>query len=887
MKRTVMGLAAGCLLASGVWGAEFPFACVGGTASVSVPADAALGADGSVTLADTPLSVSVEDSGITAVTVTFEAELPAGTKDATLARVQVLQTENGKTKRPWARAFVDGEGYFAAGYYDERFQQTGGQQSTGASASAERAVYTVIYERGGRGVELYRGTERVAWDAKVTWSGSSVTGIAVGGLEEEGAAALSGLRVYRLRVALGVTEEPAVRWPEGLEGVGEEVLAYLEGLCGGSVWPGEAVRLPEVSHNGSALSGADAARALWFYGLEGTGGAPVRGVSALETDGQGGIALTVSGDRQANGALSLLGAERADGAWMRLASVAAPVKAGDTVAAEGEQAGACRFFRLRAEETQREPGPAAGAVPSGGSMTRPQMPTVSGEGASVTLAEFLFEGLAEDLGAAAEEPLTILISGPGAVPGGTYTLTAGDAAYTAAAEAVGEGGCLRLVFEGVSPAEGLRCTLTGPAGQPGTAEVTACSWGSGIAGSTARVAVMLADDPRADGLAAAGTTFDTYYRIPALATDGAGEVIAAYDARYGGKDLGNGDGLDVAASYSADGGASWSAPALAVDVPNSRGPDGSTQTTTKLTDIGDACMLYDPKAETYWLMGMTGGGLFAAGSGSANNDCVLYTRARGADAAWQEWTGGPEGNGRSVKSMLLEGIGRTASPGRGILDGPGHGMVTRVGREGMPAGTLVFPMQAFVNTGTSDAQCFAAYSTDYGDTWRTTGLTPYGTNAQENCIAELDDGSWLMMAKGGTWGAGQGKRLFYRTTDFVNWEPLAPIEGIIHVQGSCLRIGTGADGRSRYVMAHQTDPASRRGLSLIFGRDITADEGHDAAGSEGVAWATDEPYMLHADDTGGMGYNSLCLTDAHTLGVLYESNGHIYFERIDISPWLR
>lgn len=886
MKRVAMGLAAGCLWASAVWGAAFPFECTGGEAAVTVPADAAVGEDGAVTLAETPLSVSVpQNAGITSVTVTFEAEIPLGTAGATLAGVQVLQTTNGKAKTPWARAFVNGNGAFDVGYYDGGFKQTGTQQSAGTSAVPERAVYTVVYERGGRGLELYRGTERLAWDAKVTWSDSVVTAITLGGLDEAGTATLAGLKICRMKVALGSATAPAVTWPEGLEGVGSEVRAYLQGICGGSFWPGEPIRLPEVTHNGLALVGADAARALWFYGLAGAGGAPERGVSALEMDGAGGIALTVLGDRQANGALSLLGAETVDGAWTRLVSVAAPVEAGDTIAADGEQAGSCRFFRLRAEETQREPGPAAGTVPAGGSVTLPQMPTVAGDGALVTVAEFVFEGLAEDLGAAAEEPLTIEIAGPGAVLGGTYTLTANGAVHRAPAEAFGDEGTLRLVFEGVSPAEGQLCTLTGPAGRPGTVEVTACSWGGGIVGSTARVAVMLANDPRTDGLAAAGTTFSTYYRIPALATNGAGEVIAAYDARYGGKDLGNGHGLDIAASHSADGGSSWSGPVLAVDVPNSTDQNGATQPTTKLTDIGDACMLYDPGKKTYWLMGMTGGGLFAAGSGSANNDCVLYTR--GPDAVWREWTGGPEGNRRSVKAMLLEGIGRTGAPGLGILDGPGHGIVTRVGREGMPAGTLVFPMQAFVNSGTGDAQCFAAYSTDNGATWRTTGLTPHGTNAQENCIAELDDGSWLMMAKGGTWGAGKGKRLFYRTTDFVNWEPLASIDGIIHVQGSCLRIGTGADGRSRYVMAHQTDPTSRRGLSLIFGRDVTADEGHDAAGSEGVAWATEAPYMIHAEDTGGMGYNSLCLTDEHTLGVLYESNGHIYFERIDISPWLR
>lgn len=217
-------------------------------------------------------------------------------------------------------------------------------------------------------------------------------------------------------------------------------------------------------------------------------------------------------------------------------------------------------------------------------------------------------------------------------------------------------------------------------------------------------------------------------------------------------------------------------------------------------------------------------------------------------------------------------------------------MVTRIGRAGMPKGTLVFPVQAFVNGGTGDAQCCAAYSTDGGETWQTTGLTPKTLaqaphNAQENCVMELDDGSWLMMSKGGTWGSGKGKRLFFRTTDFKTWTQLADIPNVIHVQGSCLRIGTGADGVGRYVLAHQLDPDTRARLALVFGRDLTA--ANREAGQEGVDWDLENPLVIHAGATGGQGYVSLCLLDETTLGVLYEANNQIRFERIDLSPYLR
>ena len=113
---------------------------------------------------------------------------------------------------------------------------------------------------------------------------------------------------------------------------------------------------------------------------------------------------------------------------------------------------------------------------------------------------------------------------------------------------------------------------------------------------------------------------------------------------------------------------------------------------------------------------------------------------------------------------------------------------------------------------------------------------------------------------------------------------MASVPNVIHVQGSCLRLGKGKDGVGRYVLAHQIDPSTRAKLALIFGHDITSS--NSTADTEGVAWDMDNPYMLHSEATGGMGYVSLCLLDRTTLGVLYEAYGKILFERIDITPWL-
>ena len=135
-----------------------------------------------------------------------------------------------------------------------------------------------------------------------------------------------------------------------------------------------------------------------------------------------------------------------------------------------------------------------------------------------------------------------------------------------------------------------------------------------------------------------------------------------------------------------------------------------------------------------------------------------------------------------------------------------------------------------------------------------------------------------MMAKGGFAGS-QGKRLFYRSKDHVNWTLVQTIDHIIHVQGSCLRIGE-VNGKSRYVMAHQIDPNTRCKLALIFGTDASDQD-------VGVDWDLDNPVMIFREGTDNKGYVSLCLIDASTLGILYEAKSKIYFERFDLTPYLR
>ncbi len=407
------------------------------------------------------------------------------------------------------------------------------------------------------------------------------------------------------------------------------------------------------------------------------------------------------------------------------------------------------------------------------------------------------------------------------------------------------------------------------------------------------------------------------YRIPAMATNGKGEIVTAFDVRYGSGDSGDHrhSGIDLGGSHSTDGGVTWKKPYLAVDVSNLRGPNGlwyngttgtdeeiytirneaNRESITPDMDVGDPSMLYDPTTKTYWLMAITGGGLSENPNKNGDkSDVVLYKRATGAESTW--------GNRTSIKNALCEALGLTKTNTenaddlgwtglKGILQGPGHGIVTS-------QGWLVFPMQYF---GTDGAQeCFAAISKDNGTTWEATARTTE-RKAQENCIVELDDRSLYMMCKGfkddnGANFSSPGARQFYRATPnepitSIAWTHVGSItqgigeQAIPHVQGSFLKIGKGRDGRSRYVLAHDLGPGggNRSGLALVFGRDITAEN----ASGAGIAWDLEHYVMLHEDATDGEGYNSMCMIDENTLGIIYEAKHHIYFERIDIRPYLK
>lgn len=858
--------------------------------------------DGTIAIGDTS---SITLSGVSANTfsITIEADLPEGAS-GTFIGWQVNQ--NGTTQKAYAQT-----GNNALGFINDSNALTPLGETTTPLSSGHH-IWTLTYDSGipdqaDAGATLYEDDKQIARATGLRWSNNPVTQITIGDSVSEQPGPLTGLKVYAVRVEMGSTAVPEDTFsalyevPEALSKVGEAALRHLM-MQNGKVGD---FSVPTVTLNGKALDDADAARALWLFDTKG----PVDlawHVSGLTLD-ENGVTLATEGNLPKNGVLSVLEKAALNDTWQRVEATQA--EDGTLTVPAG---GATAFYTVRAEEEAHEPGPVVTLDPSpaaGEGMPSQVFPPATGTApATATLFNFALDGTFEELGEAQRTGLTLTLEGNGLVAGGTYTLTVDGTAYTATLEPLAAARNAyalphpagTLTFTGFTLTETSTVSLSGPA-VAGQVTVTESSWG--LPGQSTRVAATLANDLVKDRFVPADNSLEMMsYRIPALATDGQGGVLAIYDVRYGSGDLGSGTlnsqtspltGIDLGENFSADGGTTWTKPRLAIDVPNFRNPDGKfpngsdKSAITREMDLGDASILFDPATQKYWLIAMTGGGLHC---GYRNTDCVLYTRGAGADDKWEAWTGGQEqGHPRSVKWQPIaydlrntHGVTVDENDARGILGGPGHGMVTRIEQDGLPAGTLVFPIQCFLQSTNyaGNGRCGAIYSTDHGATWRCTNLTPSGSanNTQENCIIELDDGSWLMMAKGGFAGS-QGKRLFYRSKDHVNWTLVQTIDHIIHVQGSCLRIGE-VDGKSRYVMAHQIDPNTRCKLALIFGTDASDQD-------VGVDWDLDNPVMIFREGTDNKGYVSLCLIDASTLGILYEANSKIYFERFDLTPYLR
>lgn len=567
----------------------------------------------------------------------------------------------------------------------------------------------------------------------------------------------------------------------------------------------------------------------------------------------------------------------------------------------------------------------ANVASDGGTVPVPTITIGTGAGAKV-LTGYAALSAAREMGVYADSTTTLEMSGYDSA--GQTLACAVDPAYNGKMSVSLAGSKNRLVWTRLQVATDLSSgTVSMPLGSHAFGNggdyrwfnLIAEAYVNGVPASAGRIHTKLADTPTADSIFKYGETGWNHdvYRIPAMAATPDGQVVMGiFDARYCYQDLGvpldaegNGagsydapnhyTGIDIAGVFSLDAGENWSYPQVMIDVPNASDPQTGVKTTaiSKDYDIGDPSIVYDPADEKFIMMGITGGGLTTVHGGATAVDVVTYECSlESVRNGAPEWI-----NRDSVKSDIEAALAvaggfsipdyKTTWWGNGylgILQGPGHALVTRAACGSIPANTVVWPMQYVVRESNQlKGGDFAAWK-DSGGAWHTTKLVPNSDSksyvTQEGCITQLDNGSLLYMCK----NVSSETRPFYVSSDGENWTYMNEISPSQKCQGSMLRIGEGADGHSRYATVFATGTL-RSDIKAYIGTD---------SGSGSVTWDTENPISIWDGATGQAkdgvgahgdlvyGYNSLVMLNPTTLGVLFEVNGSIYFTKVDVTDAL-
>ena len=833
------------------------------------------------------VSQSLPGVATNAAVVSVLACLP-GNKEGVVANLSLV---NG-TSVHYVFAYANTDGTVSLGWETE--------PSRVKSAVLDRwespHVWTLAFDTTA-GARLYRDGSLLVADQNLKFSGYKVGKCVTFGNTPDERFGLSGMKIYAVHTDFGASADAFDTVAASAAHVFDS-FDFMDGLVDLPVDESTAkfAMYREVGLVGSAtLNGEEASAEQTKELISLFGSAALDGVTFTLDGidfGDGTLKMSVS-PAVKNGTLSVLGKRELADRWRRVRVTYGDAADGSDVMIDDGDAADCRFFKIRAELGEKQLGYMVSTSADTGSASCLTSAEVNGDVRLFSLS--LSADDESDFSADDYTDLTLNLTG--VKPGATLRLKVDGVSYDATADGTG-----KACFSGISGMRlesSLTVDVVGDVAMEnidasvlsGRAGVESIAWGIGldeaVEGGVTNTMTMLARSPESEH----GGTSAGRYRIPAMAKSTNGVIAAAYDCRYRSHDdLGKGgetECIDTAGNFSFDNGATWTRSQLFIDVINATNsstgkPDYPVG---KDTNIGDPCILYDPCGDRFLLMGITGGGLIGShdSEGHPVSDCVLYRTKSGKDK--YEWV---LGSRRSMKQEVLDSLANMDVNAvndehaiNGILQGPGHGFSQRNGSDEMPSGALVFPMQYFSAGKYQDpggwftnSWAFAIYSKDGGETWTSTKLVP-ARGSQESCAMELDDGSWVMMAK----CVNESKRFFFRSTNYCDWVEYPSLSPSAQCQGSCLRIGEGADGKGRYVACFATRAADRGNIKLHVGKDSSEDKN-----SLGITWTPSKDVVVYPEGTGGLyAYNSLVMIDRNNLGVLLEVNGRIYFRKIDVS----
>lgn len=345
------------------------------------------------------------------------------------------------------------------------------------------------------------------------------------------------------------------------------------------------------------------------------------------------------------------------------------------------------------------------------------------------------------------------------------------------------------------------------------------------------------------------------FRIPGLATTNKGTLIAVYDIRYNGSVDLQAD-IDVGMNRSTDGGQTWEPMKVIMDMGEYGGKPQDEN------GIGDPTVLVDRKTNTIWVAALWLNGSkdkrawWASQEGMSAEKTGQFILVKSEDdgKTWSEPI--------NITSQIKEPKWKL------FFNGPGKGIT-------MKNGTLVFPAQYKDENGIPFSTIIC--SKDRGKTWKVgTGVKSETTEAQ---VVELLDGSIMINARDDRNRASRKDSKNGRTVAITKdlgktWQEHSTSRKSL-IEPNCMASIISVETTEKGNVLFFSNPNSKTKRNHITIK---------ASFDEGATWNSKNQIELYEENT--FGYSCMTLIGQKYIGILYEGNRELYFQKIPIKNFI-
>ena len=349
------------------------------------------------------------------------------------------------------------------------------------------------------------------------------------------------------------------------------------------------------------------------------------------------------------------------------------------------------------------------------------------------------------------------------------------------------------------------------------------------------------------------------YRIPGLVTTNKGTLIAVYDNRYNNcKDLQ--EDIDVGMSRSTDGGQTWEPMKKVIDMGEWGGKPN------RLNGVGDPAVLVDEQTNTIWVIGLWQHGLdpqtmswWGSKSGMTPEETgqIVVVKSEDDGKTWSEPI--------NITSQIKNPEWRL------FFQGPGRGI-------SMSNGTLVFAGQFKDKDQVPHSTII--YSKDHGKTWHVgTGAKTHTTESQ---VVELSDGTLMLNMRD------DRNRSNYELSDNYHGRSVAVTAdmGKTWIEHNTSRTALTEPNCMASIISYKDKKGKQY---LFFSNPNDAKDRVNmtikTSNDEGNTWDKLPSILLY--NQAAMGYSCLTVIDNKYIGILYEGDGDLLFQKIPIKEFIK